>query len=65
MHPCSRHGWADVHVQVYVRAYADGPTRVLVFSDDHFVGSAEQESGLMHLVARLQQVCVHSCRFVR
>ena len=41
--------------RVFVRVYADGPTRVLCFSDEQFVGLADEENGLQQLGYRLQQ----------
>jgi hypothetical protein len=41
---------------VYVTVYADGPTRVLSFSDDKNVSSLEQQHAVLDLAARLKQV---------
>ena len=43
-------------VQVYVTVYADGPTRVLRFSDEKNVSSLEQQHVILDLAARLKQV---------
>lgn len=42
--------------EVSVSVYADGPTRVLCFSDEPFRASPEEEGGLVNLGYRLQQV---------
>ncbi len=42
--------------KVHVRVYADGPTRVLEFSDEQYNASPEEEGGLLNLGYRLQQV---------
>lgn len=47
--------------QVYVTVYADGPTRVLRFSDDKNVSSLEQQHVILDLAARLKQVCMCVC----
>ena len=41
---------------MYVGVYADGPTRVLRFSDDKNVSSAEAQDAVLDLAARLKQV---------
>lgn len=50
------------HAPVYATVYADGPTRVLRFSDDKNVSSLEAQDVVLDLAARLKQVCgrVHS-----
>lgn len=42
--------------QVYVTVYADGPTRVLRFSDEKNLSSLEQQHVTLDLAARLRQV---------
>ena len=43
--------------QVYVTVYADGPTRVLCFTEDRTgVASMDDENSLLNLTYRLQQV---------
>ena len=42
--------------QVYVTVFADGPTRVLRFSDDKNVSSLEAQNIILDLAARLKQV---------
>ena len=45
------------NLQVYVTVYADGPTRVLCFSEDRSgVFNMDDENSLMNLSYRLQQV---------
>lgn len=48
--------------QVYVMVYADGPTRVLCFSDEPSIQLVEAEQSVLDLAARLKQVriyCMH------
>lgn len=47
---------AEFSKKVYVSVYADGPTRVLRFSDDKNVSSLEQQNVVLDLAARLKQV---------
>ncbi len=42
--------------KVFVTVYADGPTRVLCFSDEPFAGGAAEEGGLQATGYRLEQV---------
>lgn len=44
------------HAHSYVTVYADGPTRVLRFSDDRNVSSLEAQDVILDLAARLKQV---------
>ena len=46
-----------IHAQVYVTVYADGPTRVLQFSDVPNLGNLEADLSILDLAARLKQVC--------
>ena len=41
---------------MYVTVFADGPTRVLRFSDDKNVSSLEAQNIILDLAARLKQV---------
>ena len=43
--------------QVYVTVFADGPTRVLRFSDEPSAVTVEAEQSILDLAARLKQVC--------
>ena len=43
-------------MQVYVTVYADGPTRVLRFSDEPSTITVEAEQSILDLAARLKQV---------
>ena len=47
-------------MQVYVMVYADGPTRVLCFSDEPSAQLVEAEQSVLDLAARLKQVGVSS-----
>ena len=42
-------------LQVYVTCFADGPTRVLRFSDDKNVSSLEAQNVILDLAGRLKQ----------
>lgn len=44
------------NLQVYVMVYADGPTRVLCFSDEPTTHMVEAEQSILDLAARLKQV---------
>lgn len=43
-------------MQVYVTVFADGPTRVLRFSDDPSTVNVDTEQSILDLAARLKQV---------
>jgi hypothetical protein len=47
---------AEFSKKVYVSVYADGPTRVLRFSDEKNISSLEQQHVVLDLAARLKQV---------
>lgn len=47
---------AEFSKKVYVSVYADGPTRVLRFSDERAVSSLEHQHIILDLAARLKQV---------
>ena len=47
---------AEFSKKVYVTVYADGPTRVLRFSDEKNISSLEQQHVVLDLAARLKQV---------
>jgi len=46
-------------LQVYVTVFADGPTRVLRFSDEPSTVNLEAEQSILDLAARLKQVLAH------
>ena len=48
-------------LQVYVTVFADGPTRVLRFSDDPTNVNVDTEQSILDLAARLKQVYLESC----
>ena len=49
---------------MYVTVFADGPTRVLRFSDEKNVSSLEQQHVILDLAARLKQVrCARRARW--
>ena len=54
--PCLLSSLATSLLQVYVTVFADGPTRVLRFSDDKNVSSLEAQNIILDLAARLKQV---------
>lgn len=45
-------------VQVYVSVFADGPTRVLRFSDEPSTANVDTEQSILDLAARLKQVLI-------
>ena len=47
---------AEFSKKVYVTVYADGPTRVLRFSDEKNISSLEQQHVVLDLAARMKQV---------
>ena len=47
---------AEFSKKVYVSVYADGPTRVLRFSDDKSVFSTDQKRDILDLAYRLKQI---------
>lgn len=47
---------AEFSKKVYVTVFADGPTRVLRFSDEKNISSLEQQHVVLDLAARLKQV---------
>lgn len=47
---------AEFSKKVYVSVYADGPTRVLRFSDEKNMSSLEQQNVVLDLAARLKEV---------
>lgn len=47
---------AEFSKKVYVSVYADGPTRVLRFSDEKNISSLEQQHVVLDLASRLKQV---------
>lgn len=60
-HVPTRALWPPTHPNpnrhaVYVSVFADGPTRVLRFSDDKNVSSLEAQNIILDLAARLKQV---------
>ena len=44
-------------VQVYVTVYADGPTRVLQFSDEPTLANSGYDLSIVDLAARTKQAC--------
>ena len=48
------------HMQVYVTVYADGPTRVLQFSDEPTLANSGYDLSIVDLAARTKQASLLS-----